>query len=146
MTLDRRADLILVATTMLAAAGWIFSKEAIQGLPPFGFIGTRFVLASLFLLPFCYSTLKKVSWGDLIRALGVGCLLGSALLLWIYAISVSDTLGGRGLYHEPFHAVRTTGGVAVVPAATAAYVLVFPAVSLRWPDDAVAWWWLATVR
>ncbi|MGF1731080.1 DMT family transporter [Photobacterium kasasachensis] len=93
MTLDRRADLILIATTMLAAAGWIFSKEAIQGLPPFGFVGTRFVLASMFLLPFCFSALKKVSRGDLFRAMGVGCLLGSALLLWIYAVSVSDTLG-----------------------------------------------------
>lgn len=47
MNLERRADLILVATTILAAAGWIFSKEAIQGLPAFGFIGLRFVLASL---------------------------------------------------------------------------------------------------
>ncbi|MGF1760861.1 DMT family transporter [Photobacterium sagamiensis] len=93
MTQDRRADLILVATTMLAAAGWIFSKEAIQGLPPFGFIGLRFVLASFFLLPFCYSSLRKVSRGDLGRAMGVGCLLASALLLWIYAISESDTLG-----------------------------------------------------
>ncbi|MCW8330177.1 EamA family transporter [Photobacterium sp. SDRW27] len=93
MTLEHRADFILVATTMLAAAGWIFSKQAIQGLPPFGFIGSRFVLASVFLLPFCYKALRKVNRGDLLRAMSVGCLLGSALLLWIYAISVSDTLG-----------------------------------------------------
>ncbi|MDX1301241.1 DMT family transporter [Photobacterium sp.] len=93
MTQERRADFILVVTTMLAAAGWIFSKQAIQGLPPFGFIGSRFVLASLFLLPFSYQALRKVSRGDLVRAMSVGCLLGSALLLWIYAISVSDTLG-----------------------------------------------------
>ena len=93
MTQERRADFILVATTMLAAAGWIFSKEAIQGLPPFGFIGSRFLLASFFLLPFCYTALRKMSLNDLVRAMGVGCLLGSALLLWVYAISVSDTLG-----------------------------------------------------
>ncbi|UTV30346.1 DMT family transporter [Photobacterium atrarenae] len=93
MTLDRRADLILIATTMLAAAGWIFSKEAIQGLPPFGFIGARFVLASLCLLPFCYSALKQVKRRELIRAMGVGCLLGCSLLLWIFSISVSETLG-----------------------------------------------------
>lgn len=93
MTQERRADFILVATTMLAAAGWIFSKEAIQGLPPFGFIGSRFLLASLILLPFCYSSIRKVTRSDLIRAMAVGGLLGSALLLWVYAISVSDTLG-----------------------------------------------------
>ena len=93
MNLERRADLILVATTMLAAAGWIFSKEAIQGLPAFGFIGLRFVLASLCLLLFCFRDFKKVEKALIPRALGVGCILGTALLLWIHAIAVSDTLG-----------------------------------------------------
>ncbi|MGF1684061.1 DMT family transporter, partial [Photobacterium minamisatsumaniensis] len=93
MKLERRADLILVVTTMLAAAGWIFSKETIQGLPPFGFIGLRFVLASLLLLPFCIRSFKQVTKSDLIKAMGVGCLLSAALLLWIYAISMSETLG-----------------------------------------------------
>ena len=93
MNLERRADLILVATTILAAAGWIFSKEAIQGLPPFGFIGLRFILASLCLLLFCSSDIKKVQKDLIPKALGVGCILGSAILLWIHAIAVSDTLG-----------------------------------------------------
>ncbi|CAH8242281.1 hypothetical protein VAEKB19_6410001 [Vibrio aestuarianus] len=43
MYANRRAELILVITTLLAAAGWVFSKQAIQGLPPFGFIGVRFL-------------------------------------------------------------------------------------------------------
>ncbi|PSU36352.1 DMT family transporter [Photobacterium lutimaris] len=93
MNFERRADLILVATTILAAAGWIFSKEAIQGLPPFGFIGLRFILASLCILLFCFSDIKKVEKSVIPKALGVGCILGSAILLWIHAISVSDTLG-----------------------------------------------------
>ncbi len=42
---ERKATVILVATTMIAALGWIFSKETIQGLPPFGFIGgARFTM------------------------------------------------------------------------------------------------------
>ncbi|QSA19887.1 EamA family transporter, partial [Vibrio furnissii] len=53
MFANLRAEIILVLTTLLAAAGWVFSKQAIQGLPPFGFIGLRFVTASLILLPFC---------------------------------------------------------------------------------------------
>ncbi|PSW21734.1 EamA family transporter [Photobacterium sanctipauli] len=93
MKLERRADFILVATTMLAAAGWIFSKEAIQGLPAFGFVGLRFLLASLLLLPFCFRSIRQVKNSDMVKAMGVGCILATALLVWIYAISISDTLG-----------------------------------------------------
>jgi hypothetical protein len=34
-----KADLLLLVVTLLAAAGWMFSKEALQGLPPLLFIG-----------------------------------------------------------------------------------------------------------
>lgn len=93
MNANRQAELILVVTTLLAAAGWVFSKQAIQGLPPFGFIGLRFLLASLCLLPFCLSALKQASLTDCLKAMRVGGLLGAALFCWIYAISISDTLG-----------------------------------------------------
>ncbi|WP_028865683.1 DMT family transporter [Psychromonas aquimarina] len=92
MIANRKADLLLVFTTVLAAAGWIFSKESIQGLPPFSFIGLRFFLASLCLLPFCYRALGAAKKSDIAKAMGVGILLGCALLLWVYAVSVSDTL------------------------------------------------------
>ncbi|MGB5446621.1 MAG: EamA family transporter, partial [Psychromonas sp.] len=61
MSQDKRADLLILCTTILAAAGWIFSKQAIQGLPPFGFIGLRFLCASLLLVPFCYRSFFQVS-------------------------------------------------------------------------------------
>ncbi|SEG16088.1 DMT family transporter [Vibrio hangzhouensis] len=93
MTSKYRAEFILIITTLLAGAGWVFSKEAIQGLPPFGFIGLRFVFASLILLPFCLRALKAASLADCLRAMSVGCFLGSAIFCWIYAISISDTLG-----------------------------------------------------
>ncbi|MGF1689026.1 DMT family transporter [Photobacterium japonica] len=93
MQLERRADLILIGTTLLAAAGWVFSKEAIQGLPPFGFIGLRFVMASLFLLPFCIGHFRDVARVDIGKAMSVGLLLGTALLMWIYAMSTTSTLG-----------------------------------------------------
>ncbi|KXO07998.1 Permease of the drug/metabolite transporter (DMT) superfamily [Moritella sp. JT01] len=93
MTNNRRADLILVITTILASAGWIFSKEAIQGLPTFGFIGLRFILASILLLPFCYRTLFNINRATLVGAASVGCFLGSAILIWIYAIANSSSLG-----------------------------------------------------
>jgi len=90
---NRSADFILVVTTILAAAGWIFSKEAIQGLPSFGFIGLRFITASLLLLPFCYRPLFKIDRTTLLSASSVGCFLASAILIWIYAIANSDSLG-----------------------------------------------------
>ncbi|MEX3070671.1 DMT family transporter [Vibrio alginolyticus] len=90
---ERKATIILIVTTMLAAFGWIFSKETIQGLPPFGFIGARFTIASLCLLPLCYRPLLSANMRDVFAASGVGLLLGSAVMTWIYAISISDTLG-----------------------------------------------------
>ncbi len=90
---EHKATIILVATTMLAALGWIFSKEAIQGLPPFGFIGARFTIASLCLFPLCYRPLFSANLRDVFAASSVGLLLGSAVMIWIHAISKSDTLG-----------------------------------------------------
>lgn len=93
MNAERKAAGILVVTTLLAGFGWIFSKEAIQGLPPFGFIALRFLLASLCLLPFCIGSLKSISFVQFRQALGGGLILALALLTWVYAVSISDTLG-----------------------------------------------------
>lgn len=90
---EHKATLLLVLTTMIAALGWIFSKEAIAGLPPFGFIGLRFTLASLCLLPLCYKPLLAASGKDIRSAAGVGIILSGALMCWIHAVSISDTLG-----------------------------------------------------
>ncbi len=90
---EHKATIILVVTTMIAALGWIFSKETIQGLPPFGFIGSRFTIASLCLLPLCYRPLLSANLRDVLSAVGVGLLLGSSVMTWIYAISISETLG-----------------------------------------------------
>ncbi|EPP7508956.1 DMT family transporter [Vibrio cholerae] len=87
------AELLLVLTTLLAAGGWVFSKQAIQELPPFGFIGLRFIAASLCLLPFCLGALKKASRQACLQSMGVGVLLAASLFCWIHAISISDTLG-----------------------------------------------------
>lgn len=93
MNSERKAVVILVSATVLSAFGWIFSKETIQGLPPFGFVGLRFTIASLCLLPFCYQSLRRASWSDIRGAASVGCLLAMALMSWIHAISISETLG-----------------------------------------------------
>ena len=53
MVRQRQADLLLIAATVIAACGWIFSREAIAGMPVFAFLGLRFFFAALLLLPFC---------------------------------------------------------------------------------------------
>ncbi|NAX45399.1 EamA family transporter [Photobacterium halotolerans] len=87
-----KASAILVLTTMLAAIGWIFSKETLQGLPPFLFIGMRFLLASLCLLPFCYAALRRTTLKTISFAALVGVLLGVAMMCWIHAMSNTEAL------------------------------------------------------
>ncbi len=90
---ERKASLILVVTTLFAAFGWIFSKETIAGLPPFAFVGLRFLVASLCILPLCYRALINANRQAIAQAAIVGVLLSGALLSWIHAISISETLG-----------------------------------------------------
>ncbi|MGX9334423.1 hypothetical protein ACWYA4_27040 (plasmid) [Klebsiella grimontii] len=39
-------------TTLIAAYGWIFSREAVAGMPVFAFLGLLFLIAALILLLF----------------------------------------------------------------------------------------------
>lgn len=93
MNKERQAALILVATTWLAAFGWIFSKETIQGFPPIGFIGLRFIIASLCLLPFCFRAMRSTTLRALLPAVLTGCILCCSVMCWIHAISISETIG-----------------------------------------------------
>lgn len=93
MNAERKAAWILIVTTMLAGMGWIFSKESIQGLPPFGFVGLRFLVASICLLPLCLKPLTQLTVKQASQAVGGGVILALALLAWVHAISISETLG-----------------------------------------------------
>ncbi|ABZ77870.1 protein of unknown function DUF6 transmembrane [Shewanella halifaxensis HAW-EB4] len=87
-----RGVLYLFIATLLAAVGWVASKIVVQSMPGELFIGSRFLLASLVLLPFCYKSLLKLSMKQVLSACGVGVFLGLALQVWIYAVSISDSL------------------------------------------------------
>ncbi|MFM5712919.1 DMT family transporter [Aeromonas allosaccharophila] len=91
--MNRTPLLLMVLVTLLAAAGWLFSKEAIRELPPAAFIGSRFLLAALLLLPLAWLREPLPTRAQLLRAAGCGTLLGASLLLWVTAISQSDALG-----------------------------------------------------
>ena len=93
MNQSRKADLLLVSATILAGFGWVFSKQTISEMPPFMFIGLRFLCAALLLFPFCFDVMKRLPARDLAKASSVGLLQGIALLFWIYSVSISDALG-----------------------------------------------------
>ena len=91
MTRQRQAEILLFATTVIAALGWIFSREAISGMPPFLFVAIRFTIAALVLLPFCRGKrIERAQWrGTLISA----AWFALHLCLWIHSLSTTRTLG-----------------------------------------------------
>ena len=52
----------LFGATLLAAVGWIASKLVVLEMPGPLFIGVRFFIASLILLPFCFRLIRQLSW------------------------------------------------------------------------------------
>ncbi|HBO23884.1 MULTISPECIES: DMT family transporter [unclassified Providencia] len=90
---QRKAELFLVLTTMIAAWGWVFSREAVQGMPIFAFLGTRFLLAAIILLPFCRGKANKVSRKQLPKIVMTGGWMALNLVLWIHAVAITDSLG-----------------------------------------------------
>lgn len=107
MTQHLRADLLLVATTLIAAAGWMFSKEALAGFSPLFFIALRFSVAGLVLAFFCLKPLQNLNRVQWITALKVGVLFGLAMVFWI--------LGLKHAQHLGVGAFLTSLGVVMVP-------------------------------
>ncbi|KEA62187.1 Permease of the drug/metabolite transporter (DMT) superfamily [Marinobacterium lacunae] len=102
-----KADLLLVLTTLLAAAGWIFSKEALAGLAPLLFIAMRFSSAGLLVASFRLGSLKALSAEQWRASLKVGMLFGVAMVFWILGLHLSTHLG--------VGAFLTSLGVVMVP-------------------------------
>ena len=67
----RQAELALVAVTLLAASGWWFSHEALREMPPFVFLGSRFLLAGL-LLGCCWPGWSRARCGPCPGPTGCG--------------------------------------------------------------------------
>ncbi|MEQ6917364.1 DMT family transporter [Halomonas aquatica] len=88
-----RADLMLLLVTLLAATGWIFSKEALAGMPPLLFIGTRFLMAGGILAIFAHASLRRLSSTDWRLAAGVGLIFSVAVSLWVLGVHHSSHLG-----------------------------------------------------
>ncbi len=88
-----KADLLLVCATLVAAAGWIFSKESLAGLPPLLFVGVRFLLAGLVLMAFSWPQLRLLDRAGWRGSLIVGALFTLAMVLWIKGLEHAIHLG-----------------------------------------------------
>ncbi len=91
MNRQRQAELFLVFTAMIAACGWIFSREAISGMPVFAFLGLRFLGAALVLLPFCRG--QRIPLAKLRQVFISGLWMALNLCLWIWSVSTTPSLG-----------------------------------------------------
>ena len=88
-----KADLLLVVVTLLAAVSWMFSKEALTELPPLLFIGSRFLLAGIFLALFSPRSLLGLKPKQWLASIHVGILFGLSMCLWIFGLFHSQNLG-----------------------------------------------------
>ncbi len=100
-------DLLLVGVTLLAGAGWMFSKFSLQGMPPLYFLGIRFTLAGLVLAAFALPQLRSLQPAQWRAAAGMGGLFTVALMIWIFGLQHSQHVGEG--------AFITSMGVVLVP-------------------------------
>ena len=102
-----KADILLVVVTFLAAAGWIFSKEALTGLPPLLFIGARFLLAGIILAIAGKNQWSLLTPQGLKSSLSVGVCFAMAIMLWVTGLHNTEHLGEG--------AFITSLGIVLVP-------------------------------
>lgn len=91
--IDGIGEIILFFVSILAALGWFFSKYALVGFPPVGFIGLRFFSAALLFFPFAYPQLKRLTRSEIIRAFATGLFFAIFMATWIMAITFNNNLG-----------------------------------------------------
>ncbi|NVK39999.1 MAG: DMT family transporter [Oceanospirillaceae bacterium] len=107
ITRNLQADLLMVLVTLLAAMGWVFSHEALQTLPPMGFIGVRFLLAGLLVSAAGWQQVRGLAPSAWRRAVATGAVMGVAMLCWILGLFHATHLG--------VGAFITSLGVVLVP-------------------------------
>lgn len=88
-----RNDLLLIGVTLLAAAGWMFSRQSLQGMPPLWFLCIRFLLAGVILVVVGGSRLRELSPAQWRRAVALGLLFGVGMMIWILGLQHSRQVG-----------------------------------------------------
>ncbi|MCB1638826.1 MAG: DMT family transporter [Thiothrix sp.] len=87
------ADLALVLVTLIASLGWIFSSEALEGMPPLLFIGLRFLFSGLLLLMLGWRGLRGRSLRELMAIVPAGLAFAGGMMCWILGLHHSTHMG-----------------------------------------------------
>ncbi len=103
-----KSDLLLICVTLLAAASWAFSKEAVLLMPPLLFMALRFLIAGAILAIFARRHLTGLAPRQMLRGARVGLVFGSAMSCWVMGIWLGVNLGEA--------AFITSLAVVIVPA------------------------------
>lgn len=103
----RKADVLLIIVTLLAALSWLFSKEAVGLMPPLLFMAIRFTLAGIVLAAWGLPQLLALNALQWRRGLRVGLCFGAGMSLWIMGL-FRGTHVGEGAF-------LTSLGVVLVP-------------------------------
>ncbi len=88
-----QADLLLIIVTLLAAAGWIFSREAVAGLSPLVFMALRFSCAGIIMALLDHHALQQLNRIQWLAALRVGLLFGIAMIFWVVGLKLTTHIG-----------------------------------------------------
>ena len=88
-----KAELLLVLVTILAGAGWIFSKEALMGMTPLFFISMRFLVGGVVLLLIGHRYFRGVTWQEIKPVMLIGAVMGLAMLCWVMGLYQSSNVG-----------------------------------------------------
>jgi drug/metabolite transporter (DMT)-like permease len=88
-----KADVLLIIVTLLAAMSWMFSKEAVNEMPPLLFVGSRFLLAGILLALFSQRALIGLNSKQWLASAQVGILFGLSMCLWIFGLFYAKNLG-----------------------------------------------------
>ena len=78
MSESRRAELSLLAVTVVWGLTFVMVKKSLETISPFVFMSYRFLLATLVMLPFCARKLRRVDRGMLLSGTFLGALLYAA--------------------------------------------------------------------
>lgn len=93
LTNARKSDLLMVCVTLMAAISWMFSKEAVQLMPPLLFMAMRFLLAGAVLAAFSLPAFRALSVDQFRRGAGVGIVFGIAMSFWVMGLFHASHVG-----------------------------------------------------
>lgn len=89
----KKGEYLLVVVTLVAAAGWLFSKNALMSFPSYTFLAWRFSIAAVVLAFFCLPQFRTLNLNEAFRSAATGLVLGLTLLLWVEGIQHTASIG-----------------------------------------------------